>query len=111
MKVCMKGKSTDLVNVPGTSTNSTDSQLDYFNGLGDPVYAHMVNVKGINWKKHLIQFPISVDLKKVRNLMNSNTFDRLIQDRTVLQPTSLRMQGYGNNTVVEVLGKFHASLR
>ena len=94
---------------------------------------HMVNVKEINRKKHLIQFPISVDFKKVRNLMehstkcptvllkadtgadvnlmNSNTFDTLIQDRTVLQPTSLRMEAYGNNTAVEVLGKFHAFLR
>ena len=27
----------------------------------------MVNVKEINHKKHLIQFPISVDLEKVRN--------------------------------------------
>ena len=35
-QVCMK-KSTHLVNVPATSTNS---QLDYFNGHGDPVYAH-----------------------------------------------------------------------
>ena len=54
----MKGKSTHLVNVPDASTSSTDSQLDYFNEHGDPVYAHahMVNVKEINCKKHLIQF-------------------------------------------------------
>ena len=45
------------------------------------------------------------------NLMNSNTFDKLIQDRTVLQLTSLRMEAYGNNTAVTVLGKFHAFLR
>ena len=45
------------------------------------------------------------------NLMNSNTFDKLIQDRTVLQLTSLRMEAYGNNTTVNVLGKFHAFLR
>ena len=98
-KVCMKGKLTYLVNVPGTSTNSTDSQTDYFNEHGDPVYAHMVNVKEINRRKHLIQFPISVDFKKVRNsvesskcptvllkadmgadvnLMSLNTFDKLI---------------------------------
>ena len=128
-KVCMKGKSTHLVNVPDTSTNSS-SELDYFNEHGDPVYAHMVNVKEINQKKHLIQIPISVDFKKVRNsvekcptvllkadtgadvnLMNSNTFDKLIQDRTVLELTSLRMEAYGNNTAVTVLGKFHAFLR
>ena len=29
----------------------------------------------------------------------------------MLQPTSLRMEAYGNNTAVEVLGKFHAFLR
>ena len=132
--MCMKGKSTYLVNVPDTSTNSTDYQPDYFNEHGDPVYAHahMVNVKEINHKKHLIQFPISVDLEKVRNsvenskcptvllkadmgadvnLINSNTFDKLIQDRTVLQLTSLRMEAYGNNTAVTMLEKFHAFLR
>ena len=77
----------------------------------------------------LIQFPISVDFKKVRNSedcstvllkadmgadvnpMNSNTFDKLIKDRTVLEPTSLRIEAYGNNTTVTVLGKFHAFLR
>ena len=62
----MKGKSTHLVDVPSTSNHS---ELDYFNEHGDHVYAHalMVNVKEINCKKHLIQFPISVDFKKVRN--------------------------------------------
>ena len=124
----MKGKSTHLVDVPSTSNHS---ELDYFNEHGDPVYAHahMVNVKEINHKKHLIQFPIGVDFKKVRNsedcptvllkadmgadvnLMNSNTFDKLIKDRTVLELTSLRMEAYGNNTAVTVLGKFHAFLR
>ena len=45
-KVRMK-KSTHLVNVPGTST---DSELDYFNEHGDPVYAHthIVHVKETN---------------------------------------------------------------
>ena len=110
----MKGKSTHLVNVPEASTSSTNSEPDYFNEHGDPVYAHMVNVKETNQKKHLIQFLISVDLEKVRNLMecstkcptvllkadtgvdvnlmNSNTFDTLIKDRTILQPSSLRME-------------------
>ena len=69
-KVCMK-KSTYLVNVPGTST---DSDPDYFNEHGDPVYAHthMVHVKEINRKKHLIQFPISMGFKKVRNLVDTS---------------------------------------
>ena len=121
-------KSTHLVNIPGTSTNS---EPDYFNEHGDPVYAHthMVHVKETNWNKHLIQFPISTDFKKVRNsqdcstvllkadtgvgvnLMNSTTFDRVIGDRSALQPTSLQMETYGNNTAVEVLGKFHMFLR
>ena len=69
----MKGNSTHLVNVPGTSTNSTDSQPDYFNEHGDTVYTHMVNVKEINQKKHLIQFPTSTDFKKVRNLIEPST--------------------------------------
>ena len=66
MRKCMK-MSTYLVNVPGistTSAGSADYQLDYFNEHGDPVYAHMVHAKEINQKKHLIQFPISVNLEK-----------------------------------------------
>ena len=88
----MKGKSTHLVDVPSTSNHS---EPDCYNEHGDLVYAHahMVNVKENNRKKNLIQFPIGVDFKKVRNseekcpivllqadmradvnLMNSNTF-------------------------------------
>ena len=44
------------------------------------------------------------------NVMNSKTFDSLF-DRKVLEFTSLRMEAYGNNSAVEVLGKFHAFLR
>ena len=126
-KVCMK-KSTLLVNIPGTSTNS---EPDYFNEHWDPVYTftHMVHVKETNQNKHLIQFPISTDFKKVRNsqdcsivllkadtsvdvnLMNSSTFDRVIVDRSALQLTSLRTETYGNNTTVEVLERFHTFLR
>ena len=107
-KVCMKGKhSTHLVNVPKASTSS---EPDYFDEYGDPVYAHMVNVKEINCKKHLIQFPINTGLEKVRNsvessikcptvllkadtgadvnLMNTKTFDTIFKDRTVLQSSS-----------------------
>ena len=108
-------KSTHLVNVPGTSTNS---DLDYFNEHGDPVYAHthMVHVKETNQNKHLIQFPIGTDFKKVRNsqdcstvllkadtgaevnLMNSTTFDRIIGEQIhPLQPSTLKMEAYGNN--------------
>ena len=133
-KVCMKGKhSTHLVNVPEASTSST-SNPDYYNEHIDPVYAHMVSVSDNihNKHNHLIQFPISTDLEKVRNsvensnkcptvllktdtgadvnLMNSRTFDSMF-DRKVLQFTSLRMKVYGNNSAVEVLRKFHAFLR
>ena len=134
-RVCMKGKpcSTHLVNVSKASTSSTNSDPDYYNEHGDPVYAHIVNVKENNWKKHLIQFTISTDLEKVRNsmesstkcptvllkadteadmnLMNTNTFDSIFKDRELLQPSSLRMEAYGSKSLMEVLGKFHAFLR
>ena len=127
----MKGKcSTHFVNVPETSSTSDP---DYYNEHGDPVYAHMVNVQD-NKCKHLIQFPISTELEKVRNLvessktkcptvllkadtganvnlMNSRTFDSTFKDRTVLQPTSMKMEAYRNNSTVEVLENFHAFLR
>ena len=108
-KVCMEGKSTHLVDVPNTSNHSDP---DYFNEHGDPVYAHthMVSVKEINHKKYLIQFTIGVEFKKVRssedyptvllkadtgadvNLINLKNFDNLFHDRTVLEPTTLRME-------------------
>ena len=54
---------------------------------------------------------LKADIGADVNLMNLNTFDQLIKDRTVLEPTSLGMEAYGNNTVVTVLGRFHAFLR
>ena len=128
----MKGKhSTHLVNILEAYTSST-SDPDYYNEHSDPVYTHMVNVQD-NKCKHLIQFPISTDLEKVRNsvesstkcptvllkadtgvdvnLMNSQTFDSIFKDRTVLQPSPLTMEAYRNNSTVEVLGKFHVLLR
>ena len=127
-KVCLK-KSAHLVGVPD---NSTNSDPDYFDEHGEPVYtyAHMVHAKELNKKKHLIQFPISVNLDKVRklveglcpnvllkadtradvNLLNSLTFDKMIGDRSLLQPSTLRMEAYGNS-MVSVLGKFYAFLR
>ena len=122
-------KSTHLVGVPGTSTNSDP---DYFDEHGEPVYAHahMVHAKVINKKKHLFQFPMSVNLEKVRkpeegpcptgllkadtgadvNLLNLTTFDRIIGDRSILQPSTLTMEAYGNSTVA-ALGKFYVFLR
>ena len=63
----MKAKhSTHLLDVPQASNSSTD-EISFYNKHGDPVYAHVVRVHGdIAWK-HLIKFPISTDLEKVRN--------------------------------------------
>ena len=121
-------KSTHLVGVPDTFTNSGP---DYFNEFGEPVYIQtcMVHAKEINKKKLLIQFLISVNLDKVRkpvedpcptvllkadmgvdmNLLNSTTFDRIIGDRSILQPSILKMEAYRSSTVA-VLGKFYAFL-
>ena len=45
------------------------------------------------------------------NLMNRKTFDQLFEEaKKVLQPTPIRMENYGN-TIVKVLGMFHAFLR
>ena len=127
----MKGKySTHLVNIPEASISS---EPKYFNEHGDPLYAHIVNVKEINCKKHLIKFLISTHLEKVRdsvegstkcpivllkadtstdvNVMNAKTFHSIFLDRTVLQSSSLRMEAYRNNTAVEVLERFHAFLK
>ena len=56
-------KATHLV---GIQNNSNDSDPDYFDELGDPVYVqmHMVCINQVTKKKHLIQFPISIDLQK-----------------------------------------------
>ena len=126
-KVCMK-KSAHLVDVP---VNSSDSEPLYYNELGEPVYAqtYAVQVNGKNRNKHLIQLPVSVNLEKVRkpmensptillkvdtgadvNLLNSTTFDQIIGDRSILQPSTLKMENYGSSRV-EVLGKFSAFLR
>ena len=71
-KVYIKGKySTHLLNFPEASTSST-SDPDYYNEHGDPAYAHMVNVQD-NKHKHLIQFPISTELEKVKNLVEGST--------------------------------------
>ena len=44
------------------------------------------------------------------NLLNSTTFNWIIGDRLILQPSTLRMETYGSCRV-EVLGKFNAFLR
>ena len=55
----------------------------------------------------LLKADTGVDVKS----MNLTAFDRIIGDRSALQPTSLKMEAYGNNTAVNMLGKFHAFLR
>ena len=95
---------------------------NYCNGHGDPIYAHMVSVCD-NKCKYLIQFPISTELEKVRNsvesskcftvllkadtgadvnLMDSKTFDSLFH-RKHLQFTSLRMEAYDNHSAWKFL--------
>ena len=66
----MKGKSTHLVNVPKTSTNSTGSEPDYFNEHGDPVYAHahMVNFKKIIRKEASNSIPHQCRLQESEEL-------------------------------------------
>ena len=122
-------KSTYLVDVPGSSS---DASPLYFDELGEPVYVqtYTVLVNGTNKNKHLIQLPVSVNLEKVRNLaegpcptvllkadtgadvnlLNCTTFDQIIGDRSILQPSTLRMETYGSSRV-EVLGKFNTFLR
>ena len=113
--------------LPTTLNQSTSMNME------TSVYAdaHIVHVKQLNKRKHLIQFPISMDFKKVRNsaegsecptvllkadtgtdmnLLNVTTFDRIIGDRSILQPSTLKMEAYGNSTV-DVLGKFYVFLR
>ena len=126
-KVCMK-KSAHLVDVP---QDSNDSEPLYYNELGEPVYAqtYAVQVNARNRNQHLIQLPVSVNLEKMRkqmescptillkidtgadvNLLNSTTFDRVIGDRSILQPSTLKMENYGSSRIV-VLGKFFAFVR
>ena len=44
------------------------------------------------------------------NLMNKQMFDQLFKDNSLLQPTPIRMENYGNSAV-KVLGMFHAFLK
>ena len=117
-------KSTHLVDVQGSSS---DASPIYFDELGELVYVqtYTVQVNGINKNKHLILLPVSVNLEKVRKLtegpcptvlpkadtgtdvklLNSTTFDWIIGDRSILKPSTLRMETCGSS-IVELLGKF-----
>ena len=121
-------KSAHLVGVPDISG---DSEPLYCNELGEPVHAqtYAVQVNGKNRNKHLTQLPVSVNLEKVRkpmescptillevdtgadvNLLNSTTFDWVIGDRSILQPSTLEMENYSSSRIV-VLGKVYAFMR
>ena len=121
-------KSAHLVDIPD---DSSDSEPLYYNELGEPVYAqtYAVQPNGKNKNKHLIQLPVSVNLEKVRklvescptillkvdkgadvNLLNSTTFDWVIGNRSILQPSTLEMEKYSSSRI-EVLGKFYTFLR
>ena len=121
-------KSAHLVDVPG---NSGDAEPLYYDEPGEPVYAQTCSTgQWQNKNKHLIQLPVSVNLEKVRkpaegpcptillkvdtgadvNLLNSTTFDWIIGNRSILQPSTLEMEMYGSSRV-EVLGKFYTFLR
>ena len=54
---------------------------------------------------------LKADMGADVNLMNLKTFDNLFHERTMLELTTLRMEAYGNNTAIIVLGKFHGFLR
>ena len=74
-KVCHEREITFhlLVNVPESSTSSTNSEPDYFNEHGDPVYGSHGKCQGNSLEETSDSIPISVDLEKVRNLMEHST--------------------------------------
>ena len=53
---------------------------------------------------------LKVDTGADVNLLNSTTFDQLIGNRSILQPSTLEMENYDSSRI-EVLGKFSAFLR
>ena len=135
-KVCLKGKCSahSLETPQANSAGAGASEPLYFNDEGQPVYTYMVSVPHVN--KHLIKFPIALEPTTLRsnrnnasspptpstvllkadtgadvNLMNRKTFNQLFGGaKEVLKPTPIKMENYGN-TVVKVLGMFHAFLR
>ena len=132
-KVYLQGKhSAHSLETPQTSAGAGASEPLYYNDEGQPVYTYMVSVPHAN--KHLIRFPIALEPMSLRrkgthtdsslpapsvllkadtgadvNLINRKTFDQLF-DSKVLKPTPIRMENYGNS-IVKVLGMFHAFLR
>ena len=130
-KVCLQGKCSahSLETPQANSAGAGASEPLYFNDEGQPVYTYMVSVPHAN--KHLIKFPVALDPTTLKgnnadspqstvllkadigadvNLMNRQTFHQLFGDSKVLKPTPIKMENYGN-TVVKVLGMFHAFLR
>ena len=121
-------KSAHLIGIPD---DSNDSEPLYYDELGEPVYVqtYEVQVNGRNRNQHLIQLLVNINLEKVRksmescptillkvdtgadvNLLNSTTFDWVIGDGFILQPSTLEMENYSSSRIV-VLGKFYAFVR
>ena len=109
-------KATHLVGVP---SSSRDSDPDYFDEFGEPVYlqtylvhakeihkkrtSHPVSNKCILRERKPVEGPCPTVLLKANtgadvNLLNSSTFDRIIGDRSILEPST-----YQNGSV----WKFH----
>ena len=136
-KVCLKGKCSahSLETPQANSAGAGASEPLYFNDEGQPVYTYMVSVPHVD--KHLIKFPIALKPTTLRsnrknasspqttpstvllkadtgadiNLMKRKTFNQLFGGaKEVLKQTPIKMENYGN-TVVKVLGMFHAFLR
>ena len=127
-KGCLKRKcSATSLETPQANSAGAGEPL-YFNDEGQPVYTYMVSVPHMN--KHLIKFPVALEPTTLKgnnadspqsmllkadtgadvNLMNRKTFNQLFGEaKEVLNPTSIKMENYGN-TAVKVLGMFHAFL-
>ena len=115
-------KSAHLVDVPVIPTILNPSTMMNLENLFYlQTYAVQVNARNRN--QHLIQLPVSVNLEKVRkpmeccptillkidtgadvNLLNCTTFDWVIGNRSILQPSRLKMKNYSSSRIV-VLGK------
>ena len=122
-----------------TSSTGAGDPL-YFDDNYQPVFAHMISVlhsnkhlikfpialdyselkigrrnkmeNSIDYTGHskLSIILLKVDTGADVNLMNKQTFNQLFGDNSLLQPSPIRMENYGNSAV-KLLGKFHAFLR
>ena len=122
-KVCLKKHSTHSLEVPQASTSSAGA------GPGEPLYfgecssckqtfnqvPHSIglyNTEELDRKLHYTPqtMLLKADTGADVNLMKRQTFNQLLGEAKVLQPTPIRMENYGN-TAVKVLRMFHVFLR